>query len=96
MPSTARTTDLADRVSMTFSCEFGHRFEPVFSVEAEIPEVWECPHCGRMASHDQAPLPSPTSPSRKTHWAMVCERRTTEELAASLKTRLETLRAAHA
>lgn len=76
----------------TYVCECGHRIELPFSVEAEIPAVWEC-RCGRHAKLLDGPEPElkPTKPAR-THWDMLLERRSIPELEELLQERLTLLR----
>ena len=59
--------------------------------------MWDCPKCGRVAHRDEtaarrasqtedlnAPTPSPrTLAAGKTHWEMLLERRTEQELESS-------------
>jgi hypothetical protein len=91
----------------SYHCPVGHVVTLQFSAEAEeIPETWDCPKCGRTAHRDETAarrlggtadglaLNSPrTSASGKTHWDMLLERRSVDELEALLKERLELLRA---
>ena len=90
-----------------YHCPVGHVTTLQFSVHAEdIPEVWDCPKCGRLAfaNADTAlvqsktaagqALASPrTSATGKTHWEMLLERRSVAELEEILSERLELLRA---
>ena len=89
-----------------YHCPVGHVTTLRFSVHAEdIPEVWDCPKCGRLAFGDEAAalvqsrsvggqaLASPrTSATGKTHWEMLLERRSVAELEDILAERLEVLR----
>lgn len=67
-----------------------------FSVEAEVPAVWEC-RCGAEAviRDGEKPEPKPTKHVR-THWDMLLERRTIEDLEVLLQERLELLRESNA
>jgi hypothetical protein len=64
-----------------------------FSVEADIPSVWEC-RCGA-----EALLRDGTQPDAKpvkhvrTHWDMLLERRSMEDLEVLLEERLDLVRA---
>jgi hypothetical protein len=62
-------------------------------VEAEIPPVWECRFCGTEAKllDGQEPEEKKAKPAR-THWDMLMERRTREELEEVLAERLAVLR----
>ena len=83
----------SERQITTYLCPQGHRIELPFSIEAEIPSVWEC-RCGEEALLRDAEKPEPkaTKPQR-THWDMLLERRTVKELEDLLDERLELLRA---
>jgi hypothetical protein len=63
-----------------------------FSVEAEVPAVWEC-RCGAEAllRNGERPEAKPTKHVR-THWDMLLERRTIDDLEELLAERLELLR----
>ena len=78
---TDRGIDLAPRQAVEYACQNGHRFEMPFSVEAEIPPEWECKACGAMALlvDGDGPEEKKGKPAR-THWDMLMERRTREEL----------------
>ncbi len=78
---TDRGIDLAPRQAVEYACQNGHRFEMPFSVEAEIPPEWECKACGAQALlvDGDGPEEKKGKPAR-THWDMLMERRTREEL----------------
>ncbi len=82
---TDRGIDLAPRQAVEYACQNGHRFEMPFSVEAEIPPEWECKACGAQALlvDGDGPEEKKGKPAR-THWDMLMERRTREELPAAL------------
>jgi len=90
---TDRGIDLAPRQAVEYACEKGHRFEMPFSVEAEIPPEWECKVCGAQALlvDGDGPEKKKAKPAR-THWDMLMERRTREELEEVLAERLAVLR----
>ncbi|WP_042415102.1 RNA polymerase-binding protein RbpA [Streptacidiphilus anmyonensis] len=90
---TDRGIDLAPRQTVEYACQNGHRFEVPFSVEAEIPHIWECRFCGSEALliDGDEPEEKKIKPVR-THWDMLMERRTREELEEVLAERLEVLR----
>ena len=54
---------------------------------------WECPRCGQMARRSDGvePEPKEVKPPR-THWDMLRERRSIEELEDILAERLEEIR----
>lgn len=86
--------EMAARANIDFECPQGHRFTMPFSVEADLPAVWECKVCGAEALRVDGTLPEAkkTKPAR-THWDMLMERRTTADLEELLAERLQLLRA---
>lgn len=85
--------EMAPRQSVTYDCPRGHRFTIPFSLEAEVPDVWECTVCGAEALRLDGTRPEPKQgkPAR-THWDMLLERRSEKELEDILKERLDLLR----
>ncbi|EKF23458.1 hypothetical protein C731_2502 [Mycolicibacterium hassiacum DSM 44199] len=90
---TDRNHDLAPRKIARYRTENGEIFEVPFADDAEIPPTWLCRNGqeGVLLEGD-APEPKKTKPPR-THWDMLLERRSIEELEELLKERLEILRA---
>src|SRR5579864_2429241 len=88
-----RNTDLAPRQDVAFDCPNGHHFSVPFAAEAELPPVWECRVCGSVAiaATGESPSPKKAKPPR-SHWDMLMERRTVEDLEAVLAERLEVIR----
>ncbi len=86
--------EMAPRQSVTYACPSEHRFSVPFSLEADVPEVWECTVCGAEALRLDGTRPEPKKgkPAR-THWDMLLERRSVKELEVLLAERLELLRA---
>jgi hypothetical protein len=78
----------APRQDVTYVCDNGHRTVLPFSLEADVPAVWEC-RCGLSALRENGELPEmkPGKPVR-THWDMLCERREMDDLEALLKERV--------
>jgi RNA polymerase-binding protein len=91
---TDRGIDLAPRQSVEYACPRGHSFQMPFSTEADVPLTWECRVCGSPATlvDGQPPEEKQVKPPR-THWDMLMERRTREELEEVLAERLAVLRA---
>jgi len=85
--------DLAPRQDVEYACPSGHRFRMPFSMEAEVPMVWECRVCGAQALRVGGTLEEEKhgKPAR-THWDMLLERRSIPELEEVLAERLEVLR----
>lgn len=88
-----RNTDLAPRQEVTYDCPGGHRFAITFATEAEVPANWECRYCGDSALlvDGEVPQDKKAKPAR-THWDMLLERRSMEDLEEVLAERLELLR----
>lgn len=88
-----RNTDLAPRQEVRFDCPQGHSFGVPFAVEADLPATWECRICGAPALRrdSEEPEAKKGKPAR-THWDMLMERRTTEDLEEVLAERLALLR----
>lgn len=84
---------LSERQITRYICASGHISELPFSVEADIPSVWEC-RCGRDAKLMDGPDPEdrPAKVAR-THWDMLLERRSIADLEELLEERLALLRA---
>jgi DNA-directed RNA polymerase subunit RPC12/RpoP len=88
----------ADRAEYTYRCATcGRETVMTFSTEAELPESWECRHCGASATLlvDSKPVEIDRSGEKvaRTHWDMLLERRTRAELEELLEERLSYLRA---
>lgn len=88
-----RGVEFAERQTVSYDCPRGHTFDMTFSVEAEIPPLWDCPKCGAEALRAAADRPEEKAikPAR-THWDMLLERRSIDELQVLLDERLELLR----
>lgn len=82
--------DFAARNDVAYVCPKGHRTILPFAEGADVPGEWEC-RCGGIAKRegegeDEADdLNKPT----RTHWHMLLERRSEEELAVLLEKRLQ-------
>jgi hypothetical protein len=84
----------APRQRVEYRCEDGEQVFVMFSTEAEIPATWVS-KTGKEALlvNGEKPDTSNDKPVR-THWDMLLERRSEEELEQILKDRLNKLRAA--
>jgi hypothetical protein len=89
-----RGVALAERQTVAYDCPNGHEISMVFATEAEIPALWECPKCGAesLLVDGQEPDRKASKPAR-THWDMLLERRSVDELETLLEERLSLLRA---
>ena len=84
----------APRHRISYWCANGHESRPSFALDAELPELWDCPRCGLPAGMNQtAPPPPPSIEPYKTHLAYVKERRSDADGEAILAEALEKLRA---
>ena len=54
----AERGEAAPRQLVTYFCTNDHVTELQFSVEADVPESWDCPRCGRPASVDEQNRPT--------------------------------------
>lgn len=86
-----RLTDLAARKTVTYDCPVGHQFEVALALDAEAPALWDC-RCGRVAlrTGGQRPAARAQRPAR-SHWDILCERRSTADLEKILAERLAAL-----
>lgn len=83
----------AERIEVEYYCARGHRYKPSFAVQAAIPELWDCPHCGLPAGRDQDNPPSEEVVAPyKTHLAYVRERRSDSDAEILLNEALAKLR----
>jgi hypothetical protein len=90
----AERGEAAPRQNVSYFCSQEHRTLIAFSVEAVVPESWDCPRCGLPASLDQEnPPPPPKIEPYKTHLAYVKERRSDAEAKDILEEAIQLLRA---
>ena len=84
--------DLAPRQMVKYRTEDGEVYEVPFADDAEIPEEWLCKN-GKWGTlvEGEGVESKPVKPPR-THWDMLCERRSIEELDKLLEERIEHLR----
>ena len=91
---TDRNTDLAPRRDAIYDCPHGHSFGVPLSSEAEIPPTWDCRSCGATALLRDATAPEPKKGKQaRTHWDMLLERRSLDDLEEVLAERLAELHA---
>ncbi len=87
------SVELAPRQEIGFDCPNDHHFEVIFAEEAELPTGWECPKCGATARRSDGVEPEvKETKAPRTHWDMLRERRSIEELEDLLAERLEEIR----
>ncbi|WP_068279726.1 RNA polymerase-binding protein RbpA [Aldersonia kunmingensis] len=90
---TDRDHDLAPRRVARYRTDNGEEFDVPFADEAEIPGTWLCRN-GMEGTliEGAAPETKKVKPPR-THWDMLLERRSIEELEELLQERLELVKA---
>jgi hypothetical protein len=85
------------RICVSYWCAMGHETRPVFLKlpDDQIPEVWDCRHCGRPASRNPgAGVPGEVPEEGfKTHLEYVKERRSSQDAEDVLAGALQRLRA---
>ena len=82
-----------ERREVTYLCENGHEFNVTLASDAEAPATWEC-KCGaeaQLVGSDGSEEEKSVKPVR-THWDMLLERRSEDELKVLLDERLDLLR----
>ncbi|MDR1394055.1 MAG: RNA polymerase-binding protein RbpA [Bifidobacteriaceae bacterium] len=85
--------EFAERQETVYDCPDGHTTILPFALEAEVPEIWQC-RCGLLAILRDAAAPQLPKPKRpRSHWDMLLERRTIDELEELLAEQLGILRA---
>jgi hypothetical protein len=84
------------RTKHSYQCSNGHISDLVFSQDAELPETWQCKQCPEQAVmlKDGLPIKLTLEDIRtpRSHWEMLLERRSKEELEEILKERLDYIR----
>lgn len=84
-----RNVEYSPRQLVVFRCPADHEFSLTFSEGAELPFTWECKNCSKIAARMQEgvfvedPKELPVGP--RTHYDMLLERRTREELEELLQ-----------
>jgi hypothetical protein len=86
-------SETAPRRSVRYFCADGHEVDIFLSLDADTPDVWDCPRCGQPAGLDrQNPPGRARTEPYKTHLAYVKERRSEEDGAAILAEALAKVR----
>ena len=87
------------RANHLYQCPKGHQTSVVFALEAELPESWQCKTCseqGMLITEGQVMDVNFEERTGRSHWEMLLERRTREELEEILQERLAEIRARRA
>lgn len=89
-----RGVEMAPRQEVEYVLPEGQTFTVTMADEADIPAEWEDPRTGRVGrlKDGDEPVKKDEKPVR-THWDMLLERRSEDELEEILTERLELLRA---
>jgi hypothetical protein len=89
---TEEGVELAPRQLYIYECPQGHVTKLPFAAEADVPALWEC-RCGAEAllRDGEVPEAKAVKPAR-THWDMLLERRSIDDLEVLLEERLTKLR----
>ena len=91
-----RNTDLAPRQDVVYDCPRGHVVTVPMASEAELPGTWECTVCGGAAVlRDGVPAEAKKVKHVRTHWDMLLERRSIDDLEIVLAERLAELHSRH-
>jgi transposase-like protein len=89
---TDRNTDLAPRQDVSYDCPRGHVTAVPMASDAEIPASWECRICGATALLRDGTAPeAKKTKTPRTHWDMLLERRSIEDLEEVLAERIAEL-----
>lgn len=95
-----RGVDYSPRNKHSFQCPNNHIFEVVFAAEAELPETWQCKNCSELGilleDGKAIILEAPEVKTPRSHWEMLLERRSRDELEEILQERLDYIRSRRA
>jgi len=82
------------RQTIKYNCTNGHETELIFAAEVEIPDTWDCRKCGSVATREGAQVAAENTEAApaRTHFDLVLERRTREELEDILSEALSDLK----
>jgi hypothetical protein len=94
---TEEGVEFASRQRVQFRTADGETFDVIFASDAELPDRWQSPKSGKegvLLSPDGTPvdLVETDIKAARTHWDMLLERRTRDELEELLEDRLALLR----
>ena len=86
----------APRQRVEYRTEDGERVFVIFAAEAEIPPIWTAKSGKEAVLVDGSKPDASHEKPVRTHWDMLLERRSIEELEQTLQQRLEYYRERHA
>lgn len=88
-----RGVEMAPRQQVTYVTETGREFQVTMSTEAEVPAEWESPNTGEVGRRaGEFERAAKKDKPARTHWDMLLERRSVDELEEILSERLQLLR----
>lgn len=89
-----RGVEMAPRQQVEYALPDGRIFTVTMADEAEVPAEWEDPKTGIVGRRTDGSVPEAKNEKHvRTHWDMLLERRSVDELEEILTERLELLRA---
>ena len=89
-----RGVEMAPRQQVEYALPDGRIFTVTMADEADIPAEWEDPKTGQVGRRTDGSEPAAKNEKPvRTHWDMLLERRSVDELEDILTERLELLRA---
>jgi RNA polymerase-binding protein len=89
---TDRDIDLAPRREVIYDCPSGHATKLPMSADAELPAEWECRTCGATGKlRDGVAVEAKAGKHVRSHWDMLLERRSLDDLEDVLSERLAEL-----
>lgn len=90
----------SERTKQTFQCANEHLTVVVFAAEAELPQTWQCRQCPQqgtlLTEGVKVKLDASEDKTPRSHWEMLLERRSREELEEILSERIAYIRARRA
>lgn len=88
--------EFARRQKVDFRCPNQHEFSLVFALEAELPQTWDCTSCDqialRLVDGVEVEVEGFGQDTKRSHFDMVLERRSREELEELLEEMLSQMR----
>lgn len=91
-----RGVSYSERTTYKYICPNAHQLELNFANDAELPQSWQCRKCAEQAllEVEGQVIKLETSIERegRSHWEMLLERRTREDLQEILQERLDYIR----
>lgn len=84
MSTLSPDSDFAKRADAAYHCPAGHTFTLTFAAGVTQPATWDCRHCGQLAQLAGGKLLAPPADPVRSHWDMVRERRSLDDLASLL------------